>query len=148
MENYLLSEHHDLVTPDGKVSTIRRLSSERAEALVIIENISPAFVGYQIDLSSLFFNLKSALAQLGVNGIGKEYQLDPTTRSASVIVELSAIGELATTLLDFLSPGAYIGKLFAADERRRVYNPEYLLRMFGRFDRDGRPLLSRRTAIE
>jgi len=41
-----------------------------------------------------------------------------------------------------LTQEAYIGKLFAADDRRRVRDPEYLLRMFGRSDREGRPLLS------
>ena len=49
---------------------------------------------------------------------------------------------MARTLLALLHKGALIGKLFAADPSRRVRNPDYLLRMFGRSDRWGRPLLS------
>ncbi len=45
-------------------------------------------------------------------------------------------------MLMYLDRGTYIGKLFAADERRRVRNPDYLSRMFGRSDREGRALLS------
>ena len=45
-------------------------------------------------------------------------------------------------MLDLLQVGAYIGKLFAADDRRRVRNPEYLSRMFGRSDYYNRRLLS------
>ncbi len=142
MESYLLSDLYDLVTPDGIITNLTRISPEKVEALVSIENISPAFVGFQIDPALIFFNLKSVLAQLGINGIGKEYQLDPKTRSAFIKVELHSIGKLACALLDLLEPGAFIGKLFAADDRRRVRDPEYLSRMFGRSDREGRPLLS------
>jgi len=45
-------------------------------------------------------------------------------------------------MIELLPLGAYIGKLFAADERRRVRDPDYLLRMTTRADRKGRPLLS------
>src|SRR5512147_2543510 len=45
-------------------------------------------------------------------------------------------------MLELFEVGSYIGKLFAADERRRVRDPDYLMRMFGRSDRKGRPLLS------
>lgn len=45
-------------------------------------------------------------------------------------------------MLKLLCVGDYIGKLFAADPRRRVRDPEYLFRMFGRTDRKGFPLLS------
>jgi len=41
-----------------------------------------------------------------------------------------------------LQVGSIIGKLFAADPRRRVRDPDYISRMFGRSDRWGRPLLS------
>jgi predicted Rossmann-fold nucleotide-binding protein len=45
-------------------------------------------------------------------------------------------------MLRLLQIGSSIGKLFAADERRRVRDPDYLGRMFGRSDRWGKPLLS------
>ncbi len=142
MTSYLYPGHYDLVTPDGYIRKI--LSRDEKGALIdlIIENISPAFVGYVIPQERVVFNLKSVLAQLGLNGIGRDFSLDQKRGIAEVRVELSCIGEYARELLKLLEEGAYIGKLFAADERRRVRNSDYLARMFGRSDRQGRPLLS------
>lgn len=142
MESYLFSDHYDLVTPDGKITSIEHHSKTTSNAIVTIENISPAFIGYKIDPELVTFNFKSTLAQLGLNAIGIDYHLDPKTHSAIVSLQLQAIGALAVEILPLLTEGAYIGKLFAADDRRRVRDPEYLLRMFGRSDRMGRPLLS------
>jgi len=142
MESYLFSDHYDLVTPDGKITAIEHHSKITLDVVVTIEQISPAFVGYRIDPKLVTFNLKSTLAQLGLNGIGTKYHLDSKTHTAHVHVRLEAIGPLAFEILALLSEGAYIGKLFAADDRRRVRDPEYLSRMFGRSDRHGRPLLS------
>lgn len=142
MESYLTPFHYDLVTPDGAITEIVDVDEKHRIATVKIEEISPAFVGYDIDPSLVTFNLKSTLAQLGLNGIGREYHLDKKTNTAHVKVELVALGELGAAMLSFLTKGAYIGKLFAADDRRRVRDPDYLLRMFGRSDRKGRPLLS------
>ncbi|MFC2049313.1 hypothetical protein ACFLR2_01405, partial [Chlamydiota bacterium] len=99
-------------------------------------------MGYHIDPSQVMFNIKSVLAQLGLNGVGTEIVFDHLNATAHVKVEISCIGSLAREMLPLLTPGAYIGKLFAADERRKVRSPDYLTRMFGRSDRDGRPLLS------
>lgn len=142
MESYLFATHYDLVTPDGLITSITQLSPTSADAIVFIENISPAFVGYHIDLSRVFFNIKSTLAQLGIDGIGQAYDLDEKNHCAQVSVRLNAIGNIAVEMLKLLTVGASIGKLFAADERRRVRNPDYLSRLFGRADRWGRPLLS------
>ncbi len=142
MESYLISDHYDLVTPDGQITSIDRVNDELYNTTISIKNISPAFVGFKIDRQLIFFNLKSTLAQLGVNGIHKEFYLDSINKTAEVKLELHAIGHLAKKILPLLIPGAYIGKLFAADDRRRVRDPDYLLRMFGRADRMGRPLLS------
>jgi predicted Rossmann-fold nucleotide-binding protein len=142
MESYLTQHHYDLVTPDGKITEIRSLSDTKSIAVVKIEKISPAFVGYDIDPELVYFNIKSTLAQLGLNGIGQKYEWNRKNESVLVTVELTALGELAKAMLELLTPGAYIGKLFAADDRRRVRDPDYLMRMFGRSDRKGRPLLS------
>lgn len=142
MTSYLQPGHFDLVTPDGRVEKIEHLSETRAVAEVVIEQISPAFVGFQIDPSQVMFNFKSILAQLGLNGVGTEIVFDRSHSTAHVKVELSTIGSLAREMLPLIAPGAYIGKLFAADERRRVRSPDYLTRMFGRSDREGRALLS------
>lgn len=137
-----LSTQSDLASPDGMIEQLNRLDPINAEAIVAIEDISPGFMGYHIPLSMVFFNIKSTLAQLGLEGTGISYDLEPKTFSARIKVHLRAIGPIAQALLNLLEPGAYIGKLFAADDRRLVRDPEYLTRMFGRADRDGRPLLS------
>ncbi|MBA3958433.1 MAG: hypothetical protein H0X51_08610 [Parachlamydiaceae bacterium] len=140
--NDFLPTDHDLVSPDGYIGSLSVINEKTAEAVVIIENISPKFMGFQIPIESVFFNIKSTLAQLGVEGIGQAYELDSKTRRAQVKVLLKAIGPVAVEMLKHLVVGAYIGKLFAADARRRVRDPDYLARYFGRSDRRGRPLLS------
>ncbi len=132
----------DLVTPDGKVTHIEQVDESTRIATVVIENIYPTFVGYEIEPQLVFFNIKSTLAQIGVNGIGEKYELDQKARRATVIVRLKAFGPIAREILALITVGAYIGKLFAADTRRRVRDADYLTRMFGRSDRLGRPLLS------
>jgi predicted Rossmann-fold nucleotide-binding protein len=142
MESYLFPAHFDLVTPDGMITSLKRTAPHLLDAELFIENISPAFVGFEIEPEHLSFNLKSTLAQLGVNGVYHDIELDKKAQKAKVGIQLQAYGKIALKLLDDLSEGDYIGKLFAADPRRRVRNPDYLLRMFGRTDRKGRPLLS------
>lgn len=142
-----LTGHYDLVSPDGYITRLCPLGPTRAEATLLIQNISPSFVGFRIDPSQLFFNIKSTLAQLGLDGIGRDLAIDPVHRLVQLKVDLVAYGALAQSLLSHLREGAYIGKLFARDERRRVKNPDYLLRMFGRCDRNGAPLLSLGTSM-
>lgn len=132
----------DLVTPDGKILELSPIDERGARATVLIENIRPGFVGFEIEPKLVTFNLKSTLAQVGLNAIGEEYAIDKGKREARLTVRFDAIGPIAREMLTHLQVGAFVGKLFAADERRRVRNPEYLSRMFGRSDRWGRPLLS------
>lgn len=133
---------YDLVTPDGTITNLTRLSDTEAEAILFIEKIPHKFIGFEIDSNHVFFNLKSTLAQIGLEGLGTAIYLDQKSHTAEVKVTLKAIGGLAVELLKLIQVGAYIGRLFAADERRRVRNPDYLARMFGRADRWGKPLLS------
>lgn len=142
MESFLDFKQYDLVTPDGSITNLNHIDGKTAEAVVFIEKISPAFVGFQIPHERIFFNIKSTLAQVGVDAVQREFEIDKNTLCAQVKVTLKAIGEVGTNLLKHLTVGAYIGKLFAADDRRRVRDPDYLFRMFGRSDRWGRPLLS------
>ncbi len=141
-EPFLDLKNYDLVTADGTITQLVRTSPKTAEATVFIENIPAKFVGFQIPKEFIFFNLKSTIAQIGFDGVGTEYELDQKNRCAQVKVQLRAIGALGVELLSYLTVGAYIGRLFAADERRRVRDPEYLSRMFGRSDRWGKTLLS------
>ncbi|MEN9343258.1 MAG: hypothetical protein RLZZ453_45 [Chlamydiota bacterium] len=142
MHTYLFPAHYDLVTPDGAISDIQPLSSTQIRATVLIQNISPAFVGFSIDPSHISFNLKSTLAQLGLDAALEHLELNSGKRSACLTVLLTAYGEIGTALLQGLSLHTFIGKLFAADPKRKVRDPDYLLRMFGRTDRSGSPLLS------
>lgn len=142
MERILRPGHYDLVTPDGSITEIKRLDANTLEAHVKIEKIAPFFVGFKIDPNRVFFNVKSTLAQLGINGVGKHYVLSSHTGTAEIVLHLTAFGELAVEMLGLLQVGSYVGKLFAADESRRVRNPDYLRRMFERSDTKGLPLLS------
>ncbi len=142
MESYLDPHQFDLASPDGTITKLVSIDHKTAEALVFIRHISPYFVGFKIDINFVYFNIKSSLAQLGLDGVGVSYELDQKNLCAQVMVRLKAIGPLAEAMLKYLQVGALIGKLFAADERRRVRDPDYLSRMFGRSDRWGRPLLS------
>jgi predicted Rossmann-fold nucleotide-binding protein len=142
MENTLYPHLYDLVTPDGFIIEMTSTSENRALVTVRIENIFPGFVGYTLDPSLVSFNLKSTLAQLGLEALGRSYRYDKELGIAYVELELVAFGKLACKILKLLPVGAHIGKLFAADDRRRVRDPDYLLRMIGRSDVKGRPLLS------
>ena len=142
MESYILAHHYDLVTPDGMVTKMHRSSPELLNVEIRIENISPAFVGFQINPIHITFNVKSTLAQLGLNAILLEIELDEKNALAIAKVQLHAYGKIALALFDCILQGSYIGKLFAADPRRKVRDPDYLMRMFARSDRQGRPLLS------
>ncbi|MGH2611622.1 MAG: LOG family protein [Rhabdochlamydiaceae bacterium] len=141
MGNYLSSNHYDLVTPDGKIIEILHEKSHSL-AKVEIENITSTFVGYQIPKELIIFNFKSTLAQLGLNAKLLDFELIAHQHRALCELKLTAIGPLAKMMLPLLTEGAYIGKLFAADDRRCVRDPKYLSRMFGRSDQKGRPLLS------
>lgn len=142
MESYLTPQHYDLVTPDGRITEIRPLDEKRILISLEIEEISPAFIGYEIDPKLIAFNLKSTLAQLGVNSLMREFIFERGHNKARVKAELIGIGALGIAMLELLEVGSYVGKLFAADDRRRVRDPDYLMRMFSRSDRKGRPLLS------
>lgn len=142
INEFIDPNQYDLATPDGSITDILPINERTAQATVFIQNISKKFVGFELDPSSIFFNIKSTLAQLGINGKGADYELDQKNQCAQVLVHLEAFGPIAIEMLKLLQVGSSIGKLFAADERRRVRNPDYIARMFGRSDRWGRPLLS------
>lgn len=142
MDEFLDLDQYDLATPDGSITAITHLNEHKAKATVLIQNISPKFVGFEIDPHSIFFNIKSTLAQLGINGVSNHFELNQKNQCALVDVDLEAFGPIAVEMLKLLQVGSSIGKLFAADERRRVRDPDYISRMFGRSDRFGRPLLS------
>jgi hypothetical protein len=134
---------YDLTSPDGRVVAIENGPNAHSRKITVrIEKIPPNFVGFELPQDRLIFNLKSTLAQIGLDGIKESLILDRKTLTAECHIQLNAIGSIAQKMLPLIEVGAIIGKIFAADERRRVRNPDYLSRMFGRSDRWGRPLLS------
>jgi predicted Rossmann-fold nucleotide-binding protein len=142
MESYLAHYHYDLVSPDGIIEKISFKDSKSCDAIVSISDISPRFKGFEIETSLVHFNLKSTYAQLGINSADEKIKLNSKKRSASINLKIYAIDTLGIELLKFFDIGISIGKLFTQDLRRRVRDPEYLLRMFRRSDRSNRPLLS------
>lgn len=137
LAQYLAQHPHDLISPDGIVTHLGASTPMTLEVTVEISSIAPVFVGFQIDAALVQFNLKSALAQLGLTSALLELQLDKATLSARCRLLLTAVDPIAQQLLSLIQAGSCLGKLFAADDRRLVLNPHYLLRMFGRVDREG-----------
>jgi predicted Rossmann-fold nucleotide-binding protein len=141
MKTYLVSDLYDLITPDGFISEYTVQGPRHATATVSIQKISPAFKGFEIEKELVSFNLKSTLAQLGLDAIENEIHIQKRDRTAQAKISLTAYGKPAELILQQLDIGSYIGKLFASDQRRKVRDPNYLHRMFNRCDRKGRPLL-------
>lgn len=141
MQTYLISSHFDLVTPDGQIKSLKKIDKKTIRAVVVIKNISPAFLGFTLSKEELFFNLKSTLAQIGINSSTISIYLNKTKKEAEVEVDLLSISPLGQKFLGLISEEIYVGKLFAIDRSRKVREPNYLMRMFGRTDRDGLPLL-------
>ncbi len=142
MEDSLFLTHYDLVTPDGVVSKIHHREEMSVKATVCINNISPKFVGFDLPQDKILFNLKSTLAQVGIDAKAEELELSCHLKSAQVLVKFIAIDTLGKAFLPYFDVDMFVGKLFADDERRKVRDPQYLSRMFGRSDRQNRPLLA------
>ncbi len=141
MESYLISSHFDLISPDGKIQKLKQTDEKTLEIEVLINNISDAFAGFDLEEKNIYFNLKSTLAQIGLHGKKKDLKLNKNKRSANIKVHLIALNDLAKEFLKYITVNMYVGKLFAEDNSRRVREPEYLIRMLGRCDRLSRPLL-------
>lgn len=142
MESYLISNHFDLISPDGQCEKIELLAYNEAIATVVIKNISPAFVGFSLPKENLIFNIKSTLAQIGLHSQLLDIYFDQQHQRADVSIKLISHSTLGHHMLTFLRPGAFLGKLFAKAPHRIVRDPQYLTRMFGRCDSHGSPLLS------
>ncbi len=138
----MLLATHDLISTDGKILSLYRFSPKKVQAHLVFNDIAPNFKGFSIDKEAIHFNLKSTLAQLGVHSSLDELELDWKRCTAQAKVTFHALSELGEAVITHFAPGCNVGKLFAADDRRKVREPEYLSRLFGRSDRCGRPLLS------
>lgn len=142
MTKDLFYPYYDLVTPDGKIKSLVQVDENNLEIVVEFENIPSSFIGYLISKEEVLFNVKSTLAQLGINATLIENNLQPKFNKAESKVRIFGINALGKELIKLFGVGMYVGKLFAADARRRVRDPDYLTRMFGRADQHGDPLLT------
>lgn len=139
--NRLFSPLHDSVTPDGYLSSsLKKQSEHSAEGVVTIESVPQRFLGFD-NLENTYFNIKSSLAQIGLDGKQLEIDADPTKGLILVRVLFTAYGKYAEKMLNLLDRGTYVGKMFCADSRRRVLTTYYLERMLNQTDREGNPLL-------
>ncbi|KPK32606.1 MAG: hypothetical protein AMS24_03755 [Chlamydiae bacterium SM23_39] len=141
MESYLSNSYSNLISPDGYIEKIEKIDNKSLKALVIIKNIPEDFLGFH-QKKNIIFNIKSTLAQLGINSKNVTLDLSYKKKRCEIDLTLYAFGSLAQKLLPLLSKNTFIGKLFVVDQSRKVREPYYLMRMFGRCDRNGSPLLS------
>lgn len=132
---------YDLITPDGKIVKIDKVSDTCCKADVLIENIHENFVGFDIDKEHITFNIKSTFAQLGINSHLTCLELDEKLSLAHIKIDLFSFNSIGTSLLALLTPGIFVGKLFARDPRRLIHSRIYLDRLFGKSDLRGNPLL-------
>ncbi|AFS20372.1 LOG family protein [Chlamydia psittaci] len=138
----LFHRNHDATSPDGYLtSPLHMLSPNTYEGEIEILNIPEYFLGFHLPQHCLHLNLKSSLAQLGVDAKIKEIELSKECSRARLLLQISSHDPVASVMLTLLEPGDYIAKLFAADDRRLVRSPQYLERMLKHTDKAGMPLL-------
>ncbi|SPN73613.1 hypothetical protein C10C_0447 [Chlamydia serpentis] len=138
----LLHAHHDATSPDGElISQLKKLSPNVYQGEILIQNIPEYFLGFHLPKHCVRVNLKSSLAQLGIEAILNHLELNKARKEARLEVLFVSQDPIATAMLDLLEPGSFVCKLFAADDRRLVRSPCYLNRMFTHSDRTGSPLL-------
>lgn len=141
MTRNIYARPFDLITPDGVIRSLRRISDTEASAVVEIENISSQFKGFEINHEDIDFNIKSTFAQLGVDAFKEEIKLHTKLLKAEIKITLRSFNDVGKAVLANFTDGVFIGKLFAADPRRRVRTADYLTRLFGKSDDEGNPLL-------
>ncbi|NGX55836.1 MAG: hypothetical protein K1060chlam5_00065 [Candidatus Anoxychlamydiales bacterium] len=142
MESYLISSHFDLITPDGYIESIEKIDGNTIDASILIKDISDAFIGFRCNEKNLIFNIKSTLAQIGLDAKELGFDINKKKKTLTCHIQFLAHSNIAKDFLKLLSTDMYVGKVFAQEESRKVRDPEYLIRMFGRCDRFSRPLLS------
>ena len=132
---------HDLSSPDGSVRSFKVINEACIEAEVVIEEISPYFRGFHLPVEAISFVIKSTFAQLGVDGIGSDFTFIPKFNRVEFKVVFTSFNPIGNELLKHLTNGMYVGKLFAADNERRIRNLDYLKRLLNKTDPNGDPLL-------
>jgi predicted Rossmann-fold nucleotide-binding protein len=132
----------DLVTPDGYISKIVNRSGLTMTVYVTVNDIPEYFVGFDASQDSLMFNIRSVLAQLGIDAVLRSLFLRSTHRDATIELELVAFGPVAREFLSRMTLGMYVGRIFCALPERLVKSVDYIKRIESHKDWYGRPLLS------
>ena len=118
MEFYADTSDYDLITPDGYITKIVHAETAPQKPSWRFDHIPSKFVGFKIEKEKVIFNIKSTLAQLGVDGRSPRNRTRPERKRKRIVkLHLFAIGALGKKMLWLLEVGAYVGKLFAQDER-------------------------------
>jgi predicted Rossmann-fold nucleotide-binding protein len=141
MPKNIYATPYDLMTPDGRITKIEKISETSSRVEIEIHGIAENFVGFNIDKQYVTFNIKSTFAQLGINSQLKELELCEKLFSAKASIILLSFNQIGKSLLSLLKPGVYVGKLFAKDPRRMIRSFDYLRRLFVKNDHNGNPLL-------
>lgn len=135
-------QNHDAVSPDAYLcSYLKEVSPQTYEAELEIQNIPDHFLGFSIPSECLRLNIKSSIAQLGVDARMLSCELSSSRKRARLHVQFISCDPVAQALLQQIQPGCFLAKLFAADDRRLVRSVDYLERMLKHTDRNGIPLL-------
>ncbi|PWV21792.1 hypothetical protein C3747_1g834 [Trypanosoma cruzi] len=136
-----LSNPFDLVTEDACIISLERKSRHLTEVFAVRDRIHKKFRGFVDNVASEFV-LKSSLTQLGINAEDIKINLDRGALRAEIRMNLVALSPLGVLMLDYIGEGAYIGKLFALEEVRRVRNVSYINRLLKTLDQAGHFLLN------
>ncbi len=92
-QSYLRSPYHDLISPDGKITHIDKGES-KCIATVEFQDIGPNFLGFTLPENHIEFNLKSVLAQLGIESHLLDLELDAKYLKCTALVKLFSINAL------------------------------------------------------
>ncbi|MGR3973509.1 MAG: hypothetical protein QRY72_02920 [Candidatus Rhabdochlamydia sp.] len=130
MKNNYLTPGYTFVSPDGCIETIVFKEEKKAQAKVSFFPIHPQFLGFHIPLSLTLFNEKTILAQLGIKTTLLSLELSSSHQTAVAWIEMIGLTPLAMTALALLSEGMFVGKLFAADDRKRCTKIDQLENIF------------------
>lgn len=135
---------YDLCTKDGAVSTKNRVDREHLKVTIDFSDIHGKFQPLQEggEVIPLEFNLKSSITQLGIDATEINIALNRAACSAKLEATLVAFGPLGVLALDEIKEGSFIGKLFAMDERRKIFTMDYVKRLEDSRDLKGQQLLS------
>lgn len=131
---------YDLATVDATITEYTRVSRSRVKAVAFVSNIHPKFRGL-VDAASCEFVLRSSITQLGVNAENTNITIEPAKLCATITLDLVALSPLAVLMLDYITVGAHVGKLFAAEKNRVVRSLEYVTRLLEAINQKGQPLL-------